>query len=387
MSPRSARGWERRLYTAAHPVAYPLLTGIGRLGAVVRVPGVGVVVNSADAAREVLSDGEGFAKNGPGSSGALWTPVLGPSVLLNMEGPEHRSLRARLAGLFTPASAEALCGRVLPPIVERLDKGLRSGAVVDLVPVVQEAAGAVIGELIGFPGGDYLDLFARGEEIVSMVGLRTRELSPAQVARAKAVLDDVVAPAAAAYRRGDPATAMGRMAGQGLSEDEALGAAAAFFLTGTETVATTVPRLIAMFCDHDIATALSTSMDGDPGRLDRAIDEGMRVIAPTPMALRRCVRTGRVGGVLVREGERVLISTLTCTRSAGPFSVDGERPDLRRLWFGAGPHYCVGAPLALAEIRALVRAVLAAAPLRIVRRHAARGVLIPAYRSLEVARA
>jgi cytochrome P450 len=365
------------------------------------VPGVGVVVNSAAAAREVLSDGDRFVKNGPGSSGALWTPVLGPSVLLNMEGPEHRSLRARLAGLFTPASAEALCGRVLPPIIARLDQALRSGEAVDLVPVVQEAAGAVIGELIGFPSGDYLELFARGEEIVSMVGLRTRELSAAQVARARQVLDDVVAPAAAAYRRGDPATAMGRMAGEGLSEAEALGAAAAFFLTGTETVATTVPRLIAMFCDHGIVTLfgadsgsgsdaapdLSPDPDLDRTRLDRAIDEGMRVIAPTPMALRRCIRTSRVAGVTVREGERVLISTLTCTRGAGPFDPGGERPDLRRLWFGAGAHYCIGAPLALAEIRVLARAILACAPLRITRRRPARGVLIPAYRELEVARA
>lgn len=385
MSVRSACRWERRLYTAAHPVAYPLLTGIGRLGPVVRVPGVGVVVNSPAAAREVLSDGDRFVKNGPGSSGALWTPVLGPSVLLNMEGPDHRSLRARLAGLFTPSSAEAVCSRVLPPIISRLDKALRSGEPVDLVPVVQEAAGAVIGELIGFPSGDYLELFARGEEIVSMVKLRTRELSAAQVTRAKQVLDDVVAPAAEAYRRGDPATAMGRMAGEGLSEAEALGAAAAFFLTGTETVATTVPRLIALFCDHGIATSLGAG--ADPARLDRAIDEGMRIIAPTPMALRRCVRTSRVEGVIVQEGERVLISTLTCTRSVGPFDPEGGRPDLRRLWFGAGPHYCIGAPLALAEIRMLVRAVLASAPLRITRRGAARGVLIPAYRRLEVARA
>jgi cytochrome P450 len=377
---RAVRRRERRLYLSAHPLAYPLLAGIGRLGP---VPGVGVVVNDADVARAVLGDTERFVKNGPGSSGALWTPVLGPSVLLNMEGPGHRELRTRLTGLFTPASAAALCERVLAERLTRLTEKLRGGATVDLVPVVQAAAGAVIGELIGFPGGDESGLFRQGEQIVSMVRLTTRELSAAQVVRAKRVLDEVVAPAAAAYRRGDPDTAMGRMAALGLSEPQALGAAAAFFLTGTETVATTVPRLIAMCCDHGFDAGLAD----DPVRLDAVIDEAMRVMAPTPAMLRRCVQATRVGGTEVRAGERVLIATLTCTRSAGPFDPEQPHRELRRLWFGAGPHYCIGAPLALAEIRALTRAVLAAAPLRIVRRRSARRVLIPAYRSLEVARA
>ena len=88
--------WERRLYMTAHPFAYPLLRGVARRGPVVRVPGVGVIVNSASAARSVLMDGETFRKDGPGSPGELWTPVLGPSVLLNMEGDAHRALRRRL---------------------------------------------------------------------------------------------------------------------------------------------------------------------------------------------------------------------------------------------------------------------------------------------------
>lgn len=409
---RLARRWERRLLFGAHPVAFPLLAGIGNLGPAVRVPGVGVVVNSAALAREVLGDTGRFVKNGPGSSGALWTPVLGPSVLLNMEGDGHRRLRSKLAGLFTPASAAALCDRVLAGLLDRLAADLERGGAVDLVRVTKAAAGAVIGELIGFPAAterEYLELFAKGEEIVAMVKLRTRELSPSQVARAKAVLDEVVAPAAEAYRRGGASTVMGRMAGLGLSEAEALGAAAAFFLTGTETVATTVPRLIAMLCDHGLDRRFAgeagrraplgpEAAEGDVGAdvpggsdgaalLDRWIDEAMRVMAPTPAMLRRCAVSGVVGPVRVRAGDRVLIATLTCTRGAGPFDPGGVRPDLRRLWFGAGPHYCLGAPLALAEIRALASTVLAAGPLRIVRRRVARGVLIPAYQSLEVCRA
>ena len=73
---------ERRLYLAAHPFAYPFLRLVARLGPAVRVPGLGVVVNDATLAHRVLRDTASFGKSGPGSSGALWTPVVGPSVLL-----------------------------------------------------------------------------------------------------------------------------------------------------------------------------------------------------------------------------------------------------------------------------------------------------------------
>ncbi|MFF4238169.1 cytochrome P450 [Actinomadura geliboluensis] len=376
--------WEERLYLAAHPVAYPLLRGVARRGAVVRVPGVGVVVNDAAAAREVLMDGETFRKDGPGSPGDLWTPVLGPSVLLNMEGEAHRALRRRLTELFVPSYTEALCARVLDEPLERLAGRLRRGATVDLVDTARVLAGTVIGEVIGLEGGSeavYRDLFEQGERIVSMVSLRTRRLSPAQVRRARGVLDPLGDIAAKAYRAGDESTVMGRMRALGLSAEEARGAAGAFFLTGTETVATLLPRLIALLADHGQLGRVAA----DPALLDRAVEEAMRVTTPTPVMLRSVHRPAEVAGVAIRPGDRVLIATHTCCRALGPFDLDRPHPpELRRLWFGAGPHFCLGYPLAMAQIRRVARTLLAAAPLRITRRAAARGVLIPTYRYLAV---
>ncbi|GGV13324.1 hypothetical protein GCM10010182_37330 [Actinomadura cremea] len=114
-----------------------------------RVPGVGVVVNDAALARDVLMDGETFRKDGPGSPGDLWTPVLGPSVLLNMEGEAHRALRRRLTDLFTPGYADGLCARVLAAPLDRMRDRLAAGASVDLVDAARVLAGAVISEVIG----------------------------------------------------------------------------------------------------------------------------------------------------------------------------------------------------------------------------------------------
>jgi cytochrome P450 len=144
-----AMQWERRVQRGAHPIAYPLVRGLARLGPVVRVPGVGVVVSDAALAHEVLGDASRYTKTGPGSPADLWTPVLGPAVLLNMEGAAHRALRQRLAGLFTPSSVDAFVTRALAAPLSVLTRRLRAGEPVEFVSVVQELVGAVIHELVG----------------------------------------------------------------------------------------------------------------------------------------------------------------------------------------------------------------------------------------------
>ncbi|MBB5626314.1 cytochrome P450 [Sphaerisporangium krabiense] len=380
MRPRDAgraMAAERRLYLAAHPVAYPLVRLLARFGPVVRVPGLGVVVNDAATARAVLTDPR-FRKDGPGSPGDLWTPVLGPSVLLNMEGEAHAALRRRLAPLFTPAHVTALVDDVLAGPLRDLSERLARGATVDLVDEMRLMAGAVICRLIGMrevPAREARSLFADGERVASMISLRSRRLTDRQVAVARRVLDRVGAIAVDAYAKGDAATVMGRMRALGLSEAEARGAAGAFFLTGTETVATFVPRLVALL--HDSGTPVEAPED-----LDRVVEEAMRVTTPTPVMLRSVAAPARVGRVRVRPGDRVVIATHNCARAYGPFDPAAEHPaELRRLWFGAGPHFCVGHPLAMAEIRAVAGTVLAHRP-RVVGREVARGVLIPTYRHL-----
>jgi cytochrome P450 len=371
---------ETLLYLAAHPLAYPLLRLVGRCGPVVRVPGVGVVVNDAALARRVLLDTAAFGKSGPGSSGALWTPVLGPSVLLNMDGAGHTELRRKLAGLFTAGAVDAICARVLAAPLDRTGQRLAAGQPVDVVELARTCAGAVICAIVGLDADEDAcrRMFARGEEIAAMVRLSTKQLSPRQVATARRVLGAVTEPAGRAFDAGDPATVVGRMRQLGLSREEAMGAAAAFFLTGTETVASFIPRLVALLCDS-----------GRQGvELDRAIEEALRYTTPSPVMLRSVAAPARIGRVRVRPGHRVVIATHTCTRIRGRgFTPEREPPDLGRLWFGAGPHFCIGYPLAMAQIRAVAGAVLRHAPLRVVRRRYATGVLIPGYRELVVARA
>jgi cytochrome P450 len=190
-------------------------------------------------------------------------------------------------------------------------------------------------------------------------------------------------PAAGAFHAGDRATVPGTMRRLGLTEAEALGAVAAFVLTGTETIVSYLPRLIALCHDSGWLDRLVA----DRSLCDPVIAEAFRVTVPTPVMLRSVALPARVGRIAVRPGDRVVIATISCARASGPFNPDRPHPkELRQLWFGAGPHFCLGMPLAKAEIDAVLGMILDLGGVRVVSRRVSRRVLIPGYRSLVVRR-
>lgn len=367
---------DERLMRAVHPIGYPLLEAVP--GPVRRVPGIGVVVKDAALARQVLLDGEAFSKRGRGASSDLWTPVLGESVLVNMHGDDHRALRRRLAPIFAPAFVDPLVDAALGDRAAELERRLLAGERVDLAAHVREAAGAAIALLVGLDRGAIDDrLFREVTAITGMVRLTRPRFSPPQVQRARAALAELAEHSAAAYR-GDESTVPGRLRGLGLDEREALGAVGAFVLTGTETIVSALPRLVALLVDSGTLPELV-----DDERSERAIAEGLRWTTPTPVMLRATLTPRELGPLRVEPGDRIVIATYAANRAAGGFDPAGPAATgLKQLWFGAGEHFCIGAPLAMAQLRlslgALRRVEAAGHRIRIARRRAARRQLLPA---------
>ncbi len=383
---------EAAVMRAAHPVAFPLVDRLLAGRAARRVPGVGVVVADPALVRQVLTDAT-FRKDGPGSSGALWAGVLGHRTLIGMDGAPHRTLRRALGELFTPAAADDVCRRVLTTPLVAATADLVAGRPVDLVALTRRCATAVIASLVGLLDDDadaqQVDdaselLLDAGDEVLGMVRLRTRRLSPAQVSRVRELFAPMTRAATAAYDRADGThSVLGRLPALGISRSQAPSLAAVLLLTGTETLTSAAPRAVAML--HD--AGLLDDVAADRSRLQPFLAEALRLATPSPAMLRRATVAGRLGPVDVRPGDRVLVATWWATRLP-----DGFRPEracpaaARNLWFGAGPHFCLGAPLATAELAAVAGAVLdaheAARPVRVVQREAATHVLVPAYRRL-----
>lgn len=366
---------------AAHPLAYPLLNAVRAPAR--RIPGLGVLVKDAALLRAVLMDTDGFTKNGPGAPSDLWTPVLGPSVLLNMEGADHLALRRKLGPLFSPAFVDALVRASLGDVTEQLGARLAAGERVDLVQHARRGASAVIARLVGL-GDEVIDdeLFSRVSAVTGFVSLARPRLTERQLELARGILSELGEHASRAYH-GDESTVPGRMRALGLDEREALGAVGAFVLTGTETIVSYLPRLAAILIDSGWLPRLAA----DRTLVDAAVAEGLRVTTPSPVMLRSTVAPGRIGPVRVRPGDRVILATFAANRALGEFDPEtNPSTQLKQLWFGAGVHYCLGAPLAMAQIRLALDALLASPDLRVASRRPARGVLIPSYASLELER-
>lgn len=378
----TARRNEERVLRAAHPFAYPALNSVRR--PVRRVPGLGVLVTDATLLRGVLMNTSSFSKTGPGAPSDLWTPVLGPSVLLNMEGADHLALRRKLGPLFAPAFVESLVAASLGESTRELTSRLAAGERVDLVAHARRGASAVISRLVGL-ADDVIDdeLFARVSAVTGFVSLAKPRLTPRQLAVARGILSELGAHAALAYR-GDESTVPGRMRSLGLDEREALGAVGAFVLTGTETIVSYLPRLAAILIDSGWLPRLAE----DAELIEPAIAEGLRVTTPSPVMLRSTIAADRIGDVAVRPGDRIILATFAANRALGEFDPQtNAAAQLKQLWFGAGVHYCLGAPLAMAQIRLALGALLASPSVRVVSRRPARGVLIPSYASLVLERA
>jgi cytochrome P450 len=377
------------------------------------VPGLGLVVSGAALGHEVLARDADFPKNGPGSLAATFTRFLGPAALANMDGEPHRLLRARLADLMAPAAAPALLAALGPPLAA-LRADLAAGRAVDLARWSRAASGRLTYSLLGVPlpgadrpGGDTgggaegdaaaLALVALGERIAA--GLTFR---PPAGRRARALAADCARLADLARRGyegpGAPAGSfVRRLRDLGLAFDEARGVVSLVFVAGTLTTSAALPRLVALLADAgQLATLGAARRAGDAAAVPRAVAEGLRFAAPVPATVRVAARDTRLGGRRVAAGTRVVLLTANMARDPALFP-DPDRFDAgrvhdaraRHLWYGAGPHFCLGFAVAQRQLAVALEAVLdgaeaAGAPLRVVARRAARGALLPAYARLVV---
>ncbi len=93
----------------------------------------------------------------------------------------------------------------------------------------------------------------------------------------------------------------------------------------------------------------------DPTRINRAIDEFLRLFMGAPNMARRATTEVELGGVQIRAGDRVLMSFGAASRDPAvcerPNEVDIARRQVRHLAFGSGGHRCIGASLARPILR------------------------------------
>jgi cytochrome P450 len=392
-----------------------------------KVPGIGWVTADPVVARTVLRDHRSFTILGEGGVGNLWAQILGDWVLDLFDGAGHHDLRSRTRELFTEAVSRDLVSAAWDDRVAAAGEVLRSGGTLDVAHLARVLVGRMVISLLGIPrparhGGSWPDdegalrIFETGERLAT-VALGTAGstiLTPAQVATAQGIVAELNAGIPDGWRNAPPDTLLGRCRELGLGLTETSGLASLLMVAGTETAASAMGRITALLIDtgeqHRMLAALRAGVEvgavagrgaeadderaarllnpGEADPVENVVREGLRVTSPASVIGRGVAADVEVGGARLRAGERIMLLVWSANAAAGPFRAD--RPyvrDSRQLWFGAGRHLCLGAALARAEIGTLLRMLWSEdRPLRVVRRRAARGVLIPAWSELLVTR-
>jgi hypothetical protein len=296
--------------------------------------------------------------------------------ILDSEPPKHTRLRRLVAGAFGRGHIQRLA-----PRIEELAAGLLAGLPEDGFDVLQSYAEPlpvlVIAELLGVPEADRHHLRPWSQAIVRMYEV-DRTSADELAARGAAAEFAAYVERLSAQRAVDP--------GEDLLSDLVQARDGSDRLSAQELVATAVLLLNAGheasvngFGNglHSWLTALTaptelTAQDvpavdiGDPAAVSLLVEEFLRHDSPLHLFERTAKERTEVAGVVLEPGTTVAALLGAANRDpavfADPDRFDPGRDPNPHLAFGAGIHFCLGAPLARLELEISLRTLLSRFP-------------------------
>ncbi|MFJ4091442.1 cytochrome P450 [Kitasatospora sp. NPDC089913] len=317
-----------------------------------------LVTRHADV-RRVLADQETFAMHDPRRA-----PIL-PDELLNMDPPEHTRLRHVLTPEFTGKRIRALDPMIDAMVHALIDDMETRGPAADLMDAFALPLPlGVICALLGVPDPDRA-AFHRWSRVTLDLGLPLEErIAAGRESRA------YVAGLVAAKRRSPDDGMIGMLVrehGNAVSDAELAGVCELLLLAGHVTVSNTIGLgVLALLSHPEQADRLREAPEGD-AVLDGAVEELLRYLSVSSTALARTAcRDTEIGGVPIKAGDQVVCQLPVANRDpalgAGMDLFDIGRRPVSHVAFGHGPHHCLGAPLARAELRIALPALLRRLP-------------------------
>jgi cytochrome P450 len=289
--------------------------------------------------------------------------------MLELEPPVHTRLRTLVNRAFVSRQVERLRPRAEALAHELIDR-FESARNVDLLPCFATPLPAtIIAEMMGLDAEDGPQLVAWSNAMVRMYmhapGRAEEDAADAAARDFSAFIrhhadrrrrepgDDLLSVLVSAQDDGDR-----------LSEDELVSSAILLLNAGHEATV------------HQIGNAVRAILNqgGDPRRFvadDRAtaatVEECLRFDAPLHMFTRYAYEDVELGpGTILRAGEMVGLLLGAANRDplafVHPGAFDPARSDQKNVSFGAGIHFCIGAPLARLELRAALKVLFERLP-------------------------
>ncbi len=296
-------------------------------------------------------------------SASIQEPLVG-RTMQSMVGAEHRRNRALIASAFTPRSIGTQQRELLEPLAHELIDGLVRSPRFDLVEgFAHRYPALVITRLLGIPVHDEALFLQWGLDLFLF------PWNPEKAKRSWRAFRDYLTPIVRERReRPGPdllsALLQAELEGERLADDEIFSFLGILYPAGADTAYKAIASMMAAVLDE---RALFERARCEPDACAAIADETLRWEAPVALLPRRSAGDTRLGEQSIAKGETLLIGITAANRDPAVFEApdrfDPDRPALERsLVFGHGPHFCLGAQLARAELRTALGALAGRLP-------------------------
>jgi cytochrome P450 len=354
---------------SALPDPYPILAGLREASPFAELDGTLFVAGRHHHCAQVLRDPHVSSdrSNSLLAAAGIRSPASQRSFL-TLDPPDH----TRLRGLVSRAFTARTIARLEPRIQDLADELLTAAAGGDELDVVDGLAYPlpvrIISELLGVPVDDrprFAGWSARlAHSLQPRLGVAADEAS-AEVEELQKARFEFAAyfRELIARRRAEPGDDLlseliqAEDQGQRLSAGELIATCILLLVAGHETTVSLISNAILALLRHPDQLA---ALRADQGLAAGAVEETLRYDAPVQLTSRVARGGLQVGRVSVPDGGVVLLLLAAAGRDPAVFD-DPDRFDIQRgpsghLTFAAGPHFCLGAPLARLEGAIALRA-------------------------------
>lgn len=351
---------------------YPQLAELRKIGKPIWHEETGMFLaaryKDANAVLRNRSLGRIFSPRTPESDWETFNYLHADSIL-DSEPPKHTRLRSLVMKAFNPKRIEELrpnIERITYQLLQRIEQKISSNGEFDLIADYAEPLPVmVIAELLGFPEQDEHLLRPWSQAIVKMYEPAPTEEQKADARRASNEFAAYVHALMVQRQKEPGADLISELAiveeqGEKLSAHELIATCVLLLNAGHEASVNGFGNgLVAALSYEEQWTKLVSNIDE---LTDTAVDEFLRFDAPLHLFERTATEEVEVGGVVVKPGQKIAALLGSANRDEEIFE-NADRLDLARspnphIGFGAGIHFCIGAPLAQQEMQISLPALL-----------------------------